>query len=809
MNYIQKICFWFTILCLNTLTITAKDCATLLSQSEKLIEQHKYEEAIRELKSSSCQSNAYLNLLMTAFNAEEQYGQIRQYSSHYLQTHPNDSEIKTTAYYWDAVALYHIKQYTEAKEQIINAKNECKEKSSTKYAMICNMQGNIFESLGLYSNALEYYEEALSIYKKLPQTPSINKWQMVTMSNIANVYILSENSKAENYLQQAMQIFKKHPENTLSEYLALLNNIGQYYTNKKDYTAASYYYKKAVEAKKSYLGTNHTSYGTSLLNLITSLYNNEQYQETIPYIEEYLQFLRSTLQRNFTVMNETEREKYWNSQNLILDNLLVTATYAALNTRQADASLLYDICLLSKSLLLDTSIKMDQLMNNTSNQSIRNTYKQLQYTQQQLTKVGDSNIHLTNKLTSECDSLQQLLFNQLDDLQKQMTQLHITWRDVQKKLTKNDIAVEFICLGSGEDTEYAVILLRSNWKSPKVYYLHALAETLDAKQISRLQMHDNSIFGKLVWQNIINETNAGDRIYFVPAGELQLMAAEHFTIKDDIRMNDRYEMHRLSSTKQLLQPNTPTLTKKVALIGGMNYNASIDEIDYYAQQYNYEPNKINSTHNNSISKIWIPLPGALKEVQNIDSLLKKVGTETFIATHDAATEASIFSLSNQDYNIIHIATHGFYSEGKDNEMQKSGLAMAGANTLSLQPTPSLGDGILTAAELSKLNLQKTQLAILSACQTGVGKVTTEGVFGLQRALKMSGIRSVIVSLWEVNDAITATLMITFYKALLLGYNYYDAFTIAVDTIRSTNYNINGSSISGNDIALFGAFVLVD
>lgn len=786
--------------------LRANDCVSL-PKAEQLIEQNQYDEAIKHLQSISCKSNAYYNLLLKALIAKESYAQVRQYSSSLLQLHASDSKIKTTAYFWDAIALYHLKQYSEAEQQIIKAELECSDKKSTTYATICNTHGNILESLKLHDNALKCYSTALNIYQTT-HSPSKYKWIMGSLNNIANIYIQQNSKKAEDYLKQAMKTYKEHPENTFSEYLLLLNNIGQYYLNKKDYNNASIYYKKAVEIEKSHIGTTHSSYGGSLLNLITTLYNNEQYNETNPYIEEYLEFLRYTLQRNFTVMSESEREKYWNSQSQILDNLLVTATYAALSNKQ-DASTLYNICLLSKSLLLDTSIKMEELLENTTNKSIKNTYKELKATEQELIKIENKDVSQTKHLSEKSDSLRQCLFKQLEALQSQMSQLHITWQDIQKNLTKNDLAVEFICLGSGKDTEYAVILLRSNWKTPKVYYLNALAETLEAKQISRLQMHDNSIFGKLVWQHIIDEAKPEDRIYFVPAGELQLMAAEHFTIRENYRMNERYEMHRLSSTKQLLLPQNISPHHEVALIGGMDYNASIEEISYYADVYGYNNQTEYKKTNNAPTKIWLPLPGALKEVQTIDSLITNAGHNSFLATHDAATDAALFSLTGKKYDIIHIATHGFYADTKDDEMQKSGLVMAGANTLSLRPNSNLGDGILTIKELSNLNLKTTQLAVLSACQTGVGDITTEGVFGLQRAFKIAGVRSLIVSLWEVNDAVTAKLMTSFYKALLLNYDYYTAFSIAIENVRKTKFNIQGTSVSGDKIELFGAFVLVD
>jgi CHAT domain-containing protein len=129
-----------------------------------------------------------------------------------------------------------------------------------------------------------------------------------------------------------------------------------------------------------------------------------------------------------------------------------------------------------------------------------------------------------------------------------------------------------------------------------------------------------------------------------------------------------------------------------------------------------------------------------------------------------------------------VATHGFFfpdpKEGKsggeekvfkvsDNPMIRSGLVLAGGNQAwkTGKPVrPDLEDGILTAYEISQMNLSNTELVVLSACETGLGDlVGNEGVYGLQRAFKIAGARYLIMSLWQVPDFQTQVFMTTFYK----------------------------------------------
>ncbi len=103
-------------------------------------------------------------------------------------------------------------------------------------------------------------------------------------------------------------------------------------------------------------------------------------------------------------------------------------------------------------------------------------------------------------------------------------------------------------------------------------------------------------------------------------------------------------------------------------------------------------------------------------------------------------------------------------------MLLSGLVLSGANAepeRDENDVPLDDDGILTAEEVVGLDLKNTELVVLSACETGLGDVAEgEGVFGLQRAFHQAGVRTVIASLWKVDDAATRSLMIAFYRNLL-------------------------------------------
>ncbi len=160
------------------------------------------------------------------------------------------------------------------------------------------------------------------------------------------------------------------------------------------------------------------------------------------------------------------------------------------------------------------------------------------------------------------------------------------------------------------------------------------------------------------------------------------------------------------------------------------------------------------------------MPGSKAEVDQIEKILTQKGWEVHSLTGERALEGNL----KETYRpkILHIATHGYF-EKKENEesnpLLHSGLLLAGAESaLNGQRQESLDDGILTAYEAMNLNLDNTDLVVLSACETRLGEIKNgEGVYGLQRAFKVAGAKSIIMSLWKVDDEATQELMVSFYK----------------------------------------------
>jgi CHAT domain-containing protein len=187
---------------------------------------------------------------------------------------------------------------------------------------------------------------------------------------------------------------------------------------------------------------------------------------------------------------------------------------------------------------------------------------------------------------------------------------------------------------------------------------------------------------------------------------------------------------------------------------------------------------------------WARLPGTAEEADALGKLI----ADARILRGTRATEAAIKSTKGP--RVLHIATHGFFlpaepppkaeiaamstggpptgvfasqaaadSSGPENPLLRSGLALAGANKLSSGGE----DGILTALEAAGLDLWGTQLVVLSACETGVGKVTEgDGVHGLRRALVIAGAETLVMSLWQVDDKATRELMTGYYERLGKG-----------------------------------------
>jgi CHAT domain-containing protein len=203
------------------------------------------------------------------------------------------------------------------------------------------------------------------------------------------------------------------------------------------------------------------------------------------------------------------------------------------------------------------------------------------------------------------------------------------------------------------------------------------------------------------------------------------------------------------------------------------------------------------------------LYGSANEVKGINKLARQWNYDIIVAEGIKATEESFKWLSGANSPaVLHIASHGFFFPDPQNQkvdentggaiilkqsgnpLIRSGLALAGANNAwKGKPVAGIEDGILTAYEVSNMYLPNTRLAVLSACETGLGDIQgSEGVYGLQRAFKIAGVENLVMSLWKVPDAETAEFMQQLYKNLFSKQTIQDAFYNAQTTMKNKYRN---------------------
>jgi CHAT domain-containing protein len=274
----------------------------------------------------------------------------------------------------------------------------------------------------------------------------------------------------------------------------------------------------------------------------------------------------------------------------------------------------------------------------------------------------------------------------------------------------------------------------------------------------------------LVWRPLEPYLNNIKTIYYSPSGLLFRISFSAIHTTKGKMLADQYDLKMMLCTRNIAShTDSKPDFRSASLWGDINYSLKIHE------------KKISGTR-------WTPLPGTKTEINNIYSLLTGKNISSAQMSETAANEERFKAMHGNSPSLLHIATHGFFlpqtSDNKvssdlsydhntfsmqQNPMFRNGLLLAGSNETwsGNNIEANTEDGVLTAYEISHLDLSNTQLVTLSACETALGDVDdNEGVFGLQRAFKMAGVKQVLMSLWSVPDKETSELMVNFYSFLL-------------------------------------------
>lgn len=508
------------------------------------------------------------------------------------------------------------------------------------------------------------------------------------------------------------------------------------------------------------------------------------------------EIIQKNIERNFTYLTSQERAAYWNKY-LPETSLLFTFGHKLNVASSVYTDVMFDQQLLAKGLLLTAESALQRTIDEDS--ELQKTFLQIRLLRQKALDVNTLPADAEAALR-DADNLERQLTAEANEVKSFLDFLSVRSSDIKKKLSSNDIAVEFVDYRIGKDSiMYAALIL-----SPRYSHVQFIP-LLEQKEIIA---NKKNVVNK-VWQPILNAIGGNaDRIYFAPTGVLYQIPIESHKLSDGTPIGMKYCMHRLSSTRWLALDSNTVSSKKAALYGDLQYDISIDEMQEDMMAYSDLKTSPESRVRGASGLQGLPpLDATKEEINQISQVFSNNNyfTSTYSGNH--ATEASFKFLSGKQYSCVHIATHGFF-ETNDNTtkdpLNQTGLYFAGAdNTLTGEHTPdNIEDGILTASEASSLDLRGLDLLGLSACETGLGNVTSDGVFGLQRGFKKAGANSILMSLWKVDDAATCKLMTEFYSNWIgKKMTKHDALEVAKKTVRETN--------GWEDPEYWAAFILLD
>lgn len=487
------------------------------------------------------------------------------------------------------------------------------------------------------------------------------------------------------------------------------------------------------------------------------------------------------LDQIFPTLSERGKASYWSKVKNNFEfykNLAFTqhATYPDMIGK------VYDITLKTKAILLSSSLKIKQRIQSSGDSIMIKNYDEWIALKEELgvavsmsaAQRKSSGIDI-EKLEVQIESYGKKLSKSSDLFAKNFSnKSSYDWKTLKKSLNKNEVALEVVPFRYFDkkftDTVwYAVLAVDNDTKDNPSFVLMKEGLHMNTKAMNyyrnciKYQISDERSYTTywLPIKSLIKNDNM--LVYFSADGVYNQLNVETIKTPEGQFLLTQNNIVLISSTREIIErKNQPS--KNNAKGQSINNIVLLGNPSYYSE--------MKSNH-------LIPqLPGAEKEVKQLDSLLLASGRKVNMYLGEQATEGQLKKTYNP--GVFHIATHGFFLEAEsaeglddisdkavENPLLRSGLLLKnGGQLLQNEKVYAFNkeDGILTAYEAMNLNFDQTELVVLSACETGLGEVQMgEGVFGLQRSFLVAGSKSVVMSLFKVSDKVTAELMSSFYQ----------------------------------------------
>ena len=725
---------------------------------------------------------------------------------------------------------------------------ETRSDTSLKYIDALSLLGNIHKEMGREDDALANYEKALAGNRKIFGDNHINVANSLIEVADLELSMKKNPSEILPNIKEAQNIYKSklgenHPDyarslefeavtfiqqERLDEAIGLLvvaqgiygekfgnksleynNNqvfLGDLYYFKKDYKEARDKYESALTVFKSVFSKYHPSYVGAEGKLARTYYANKEYSKSMEVLdnttEKYLEYIETY----FPSLSDKEKNLYWASikGDFELYNSLAIS-YGS--DKPKVLGKMYNNKLATKAILLNSSIKVRQNIMNSGDLELIYMYERWVGKKELLTRsIAMSNEEVQQKginreqLQRDINILEKSLSSSSEAFAENKTELY-NWQDVKKHLGENEYAMKIVRFNYF-DTDFtdsviyaALVVGPKTTKAPDLVILDN-GTLLEGKYFKRFR---NSIKYKIedlktyehYWAKFDKIFNSGSTVFVSADGIFNQVNFETIKDRNGTYLIDKYNLVYVSNTKDIViyrdkveeEGKPEYLVSTAMLIGNPSFSSG------------NSTGKLNKA--NTVSS-FDPLPGAEKEVNLLGDILdaNKWSKESYIGAE--ATETRVKNMKSP--RVFHVATHGFFVKDSeveqtdlgankvvDNPLLKSGLLFTGAAELLTDNNVynfNKKDGILTAYEAMNLNLDHTELVVLSACETGLGEVKSgEGVYGLQRSFLVAGAQNVIMTLFKVDDLVTQELITSFYTEWLATGNKRAAFLKAKKQVK--------------------------
>lgn len=730
--------------------------------------------------------------------------------------------------------------------------------SANKYLVYSDLR-ELYIASKQYDNALRYAYQTLTESKKLSKAG--DKSFRLSYISIANIY--AKKGERENCLRSLDSLFVYEPYISEPRELSQLYTVrGSCYNDLGDYQSAITDYKKAdeilaskypasdgervrlyallggVEHKlnhydesedyyKLYVDAIKDIYGEHSLNYINAQIYLANAQGFAGHIEDgcgnytlAVTTLKEVIKKRLPYMNTAEREGFWEPLSSLLTYMTPYALKAELYQTEYTKSC-YDALLLSKAFLLDSERSVYDIIQCEGDQTDIQTYMHIASLNNQIKEWEKNYVQYADSIltaTSEVSRLESTLMNRCKSVGSITSFMDVDYNAVKKSLGKNEVLIDFTdFVPNAGGRRYAAYIVNKKQKYPLLKSLFAEAQ-IDSLGIVRPDMFYDKDFVadviKLLWSPLEEHITKGATIYYIPSQMLFQVCLESLPLDDGTLLGDHYHFVRLSSARELVKEKNKSNVASAVLYGGLQYDLEPDVMAENAKQYDLS--SLMVMRGGDIVRgdsIFRALPGSKVEVERISEILNRSKFEVMPYTGVNGTEESFLSMHGKAPRILHLATHGFYYtpteaeevdylRGYSDAMSLSGLIMSGGNAAwrgKELPVGTLG-GILTANNIANIDLSNTDMVVLSACQTGQGNATAEGLYGLQRAFKKAGVGTMVMTLWSVSDKVATEFMIKFYEALVENdWDKHKAFGQTKSYIRSQH----------TDPYHWAAFVMLD